>query len=153
MRRHENTWFKLVALVLTLVLLVTMLAACGGVTEEGVTPTPTPTPESTSTPTPLPTLTPTPAPPIAVTSPNGGENWVIGTTQTITWTSNGVTGLVRIDLSRDGGTTWRIITYSQNDYNQPWKVTGKTSAEVRIRVVSVTNRAVLDVSDADLSIA
>jgi hypothetical protein len=30
MRRYENTWFKLAALVLTLVLIVPILAACGG---------------------------------------------------------------------------------------------------------------------------
>ena len=182
MRRYENMWFKLVALVLILVLLVPMLAACGGgeeaveeeaveeeaveeeaveeeavgeeaVEEEAGTPTSTPTPESTSTPTPLPTPTPTPAPPIAVTSPNGGENWITGTTQTITWTSAGLSGQVKIELSRDGGTTWKTIIFSTpNDGSQPWKVTGQATTEARIRVVSVTNRAVLDVSDANLSI-
>lgn len=35
---------------------------------------------------------------ITVTSPNGGENWALGSTHTITWTSSGVTGNVRIVL-------------------------------------------------------
>ncbi len=35
---------------------------------------------------------------ITVTAPNGGENWEIGSTHQITWTSTGLTGNVRIEL-------------------------------------------------------
>jgi len=94
-----------------------------------------------------------PSPSITVVSPNGGENWRTGTTQSITWTSDGLSGQVRIDLSQDGGTTWKtIIPSTPNDGNQPWRVTGKVSTEARIRMVSATDRAVLDASDANLSI-
>ena len=92
-------------------------------------------------------------PTITVVSPNGGENWMMGTTQTITWTSDGVIGQVRIDLSRDGGTTWRTIIYgTTNDGDQAWRVTGPATTETMIRVVSVTNQAVLDISDANFTI-
>jgi len=96
----------------------------------------------------LPTIT------VAPDSPNGGENWKIGTLQTITWTSDGVTGPVRIDLSRDGGGTWRnIIAYTSNDGRQAWKVTAPATTEARIRVVSIMNSAVFDVSDANFTIS
>lgn len=59
------------------------------------TPTPSPTPSPTATPTPSPTATPTATPtpsptprPFTVISPNGGEQWQIGSTQTIEWTIN-----------------------------------------------------------------
>ena len=93
-------------------------------------------------------------PTMTVVSPNGGDNWEIGTIQNITWTSDGLSGQVKIELSRDGGTTWRTIVYSTpNDGSQPWKVIGQATTEARIRVVSATNRAVLDVGDANFSIA
>jgi hypothetical protein len=42
------------------------------------------------------------APTLTVTSPNGGETWPAGTTQTITWTQSGLTGNVVIDLFKGG---------------------------------------------------
>ncbi len=40
---------------------------------------------------------------IAVTSPNGGETWAGGTTQTIRWTYSGTPGSrVRIELMKNG---------------------------------------------------
>jgi len=98
--------------------------------------------------------TETPPQPITVVSPNGGEKWVIGTIQTINWISDGIYGQVRIDLSQDGGTTWKtIVNSTPNDGNQAWKVTGPATAEARIRVVSINNQDVYDVSDANFTIA
>jgi hypothetical protein len=63
-------------------------------------------------------------PSIRVTSPNGREVWDIGSVQTIRWTSTGITGNVRIDLSRDGGSTWTtIISSTPNDGSEQWTVT------------------------------
>jgi hypothetical protein len=42
---------------------------------------------------------------ITVTSPNGGESWVIGDPVTITWTCSGISGDVRLVLMRSGGVT------------------------------------------------
>jgi hypothetical protein len=39
-------------------------------------------------------------PKITLTSPNGGENWAIGSTQAITWTSTNMTGTVMINLNK-----------------------------------------------------
>jgi len=40
---------------------------------------------------------------ITVTSPKGGENWALGSTHAITWTSSGVTGEVNILLLNSSG--------------------------------------------------
>jgi hypothetical protein len=42
------------------------------------------------------------SPTITVTSPNGGENYQAGTSQTISWTSTNPSGSVQIDLYRGG---------------------------------------------------
>jgi branched-chain amino acid transport system substrate-binding protein len=58
-----NFWYKFAALILALVLLVPILAACGGGKEETTPtqfPTSTPTTVPTTTPTLAPTMTPTP---------------------------------------------------------------------------------------------
>ncbi len=64
------------------------------VTGDVVIPTPTPTPS------PTPTLSPTPSPAtLTVTSPNGGEKWQIGSTETIQWAYTGNPGTsVKIEL-------------------------------------------------------
>jgi len=91
--------------------------------------------------------------PITVISPNGGEAWEAGTFQTITWTSVGVSGRVRIDLSRDGGTSWETISRStRNDGSQRWTVHGPATTQARIRVASVSAPTVFDISDNDFTI-
>lgn len=91
---------------------------------------------------------------ILVTSPNGGENWVIGSTHAITWSSVSVTGRVRIELSRDSGATWTtIIRSAANDGSQNWRVTGPATSRARIRVSSTTNHDISDTGDADFTIA
>jgi parallel beta-helix repeat protein len=92
-------------------------------------------------------------PTITVISPNGSESWTIGSSQNITWSSNGVTGTVKILLSRDGGKSWStIISGTPNDGVQSWKVTGPATAKARIKVVSTTTATIVDVSDANFTI-
>jgi hypothetical protein len=84
-------------------------------------------------------LTSTTAPAsITVTAPNGGETWPLGSTQTITWTSTGLTGNVKIQLSRDGGVTWptTIAASTPNDGTHPWMVSGAASTRARVRITS-----------------
>jgi nitrous oxidase accessory protein NosD len=90
---------------------------------------------------------------IMVNVPNGNETWTVRNTYNITWTSANVTGKVNIAISRDGGRTWRTIFYfTPNDGSQPWKVTGPATTRARIKVSSVINPAIFDISDADFTI-
>jgi len=98
-------------------------------------------------------FTTAPGPTIMVTFPNGGESWAAGTNQPITWTSSGVTGPVRIHLSRNGGSTWTtIIATTSNAGSQAWSVTGPATTQARIKMVSIANSDVFDISDADFII-
>src|SRR5207247_1206171 len=48
---------------------------------------------------------------LALTAPNGGETWVVGSTQTITWTKVGTLADVKLEYSTDGGVTYpNVIT-------------------------------------------
>jgi hypothetical protein len=106
------------------------------------------------------------APVIMVTSPNGDDNpdsdhhpdrteiWQVGTKQTITWTASpSVTGRVRIQLSRDGGQTWKtIVASTANDGAQDWVVTGPATSQARIKVISLSHTEIFDISEANFII-
>ena len=100
------------------------------------------------------TITGPPPPSITVSSPNGGESWAVGSTQTVSWTSSSVTGMVKVELSRDGGTTWSAIIPSAPVAagSKTWKVSGTASTQARVRVSSMPGGAVSDISNADFTI-
>jgi hypothetical protein len=85
---------------------------------------------------------------IAVTSPNGGGVWKIGSTANVTWTSYGIVGNVVIELSTDGGQTWStLVADTANDGSQTVNVTGYFSGSCKVRVKQYSDSAVSDVSD------
>jgi len=72
---------------------------------------------------------------ITVTSPKGGETWHINHNQSVKWSSKGVTGNVKIDLSRDGGINWEAVLLSTpNDGNQTVNLPAPATTQARIRV-------------------
>ncbi len=93
-------------------------------------------------------------PTLTITSPNGGEEWSIGQRATVTWESAGVTGLLKIELSRNGGTSWQVLsTGAPNIGTFAWTVTGtQMTSQALVRVTSLQNRSVVDVSDHTFSI-
>ena len=85
---------------------------------------------------------------IAVTSPNGGESWKEGTAQTIRWDSN-YSDSVRVDLSRDGGVSWKEIARTKAYYEKyDWTVPNIPSATSLFRVTDTKYPDVTDRSDA-----
>jgi len=93
-------------------------------------------------------------PTITLGTPNGGQLWLVGRTQLITWNTVGVTGNLDIELSLDGGSTWSpLFDNTANDGSQPWAVTGAVSTAARIRITSRDHPTVFDVSDSSFTIA
>jgi len=92
--------------------------------------------------------------PITVASPNGSEVWLAGEMKNITWVAGGVSGNVKIELNRSypsGG--WETLFASTtNDESEPWLVTSPITDAARVRVSSVAQPAVSDISDADFTI-
>lgn len=92
-------------------------------------------------------------PVISLTAPEGGESWVIGSSQEIAWTSRELTGNVKIELSRDNGSTWETVFAStNNDGRESWTVSGAASSQALVRVSGVDNPNIFDVSDAVFSL-
>jgi hypothetical protein len=94
------------------------------------------------------------APSITVTAPNGGENWNVGSLQTITWTSDGVEGNVLIEYSFNNGTSWKTIVQSTgNDGTYNWKIPYQPSDNCLVRISETgEDGSPSDVSDAVFSI-
>ncbi|MGE5342813.1 MAG: Ig-like domain-containing protein [Candidatus Omnitrophota bacterium] len=72
---------------------------------------------------------------MGLTSPNGGEAWIIGFTHAITWTNTGSTGNISIEYSLDNGETWaEIVSSTENDGSYTWTLPNTISATCRVRI-------------------
>ncbi len=93
-------------------------------------------------------------PRIRVTSPNGGEVWIVGETHDITWVSENFYGEnVDIEFSTDGGTNWiTIIDNTPNDGVYSWLVPDTTSDMCKVKVSDAEDGDPYDESDGTFSI-
>ncbi len=93
------------------------------------------------------------AQPVSLTSPNGGEVWLSGANQNITWDATSATN-IKIEYSPDGGTNWITVVSSTpaSTLSYNWTVTTGLSYEGRIRISEVGNPSNLDTSDADFTV-
>ena len=97
----------------------------------------------------LPTAPGTHTPP-TVTSPNGGETWLVGSNHNITW-STGNGGNVTIELSRNNGSGWETLFASTaNDGSESWTVDGAVTTQALVRI---SNGNGSDTSNASFSIS
>ena len=96
-----------------------------------------------------------PKPSITVTSPNGGENWLVGSNQDITWTSQNVTGTLFIDYSKDNFVSdiHSITSGETNDGTYTWKIPSDVSNTVKVRVSMTDDTSIYDKSNANFSIS
>jgi len=98
--------------------------------------------------------TPPPTISIAVTSPDGGDDWQAGTTQTIQWSYTGNPGPdVKIELLKSGVLDQTIISSTPigsggtGSYNWTIPLTQTPNTDYQIRITSTTNNAYTDTSD------
>ena len=86
---------------------------------------------------------------IVVTSPAAGESWQASTVHTIRWTHNlGVGARFAVDVSHDGGLTWKCISTRTNTTptSVSWRVTNPSTAGALVRVRSTAADAAFGVS-------
>jgi hypothetical protein len=86
------------------------------------------------------------APVITLVSPNGGEQWEEGTTQTISWTADNLTEAIVVSYSTDNGTSWtNIDTVSNSEVSLLWEIPDNVSVQC---LVMVSSGMAEDVNDA-----
>lgn len=84
---------------------------------------------------------------------NGGEWFPRRVRRTVVWSSNGVSGNVRIDISRNEGTTWQmLVADTPNDGSEVISIYGPATRHARIRVVSLADTNVSDSSVNNISV-
>lgn len=88
---------------------------------------------------------------IIVISPNGGENWEIGSSYDITWTASNV-NTFNLKYSIDNGTNWIYIVDSISDTTYNWTILNPQSSQCLVRIVSSTNSSISDSSDSVFNI-
>lgn len=75
-------------------------------------------------------------PKLQVTSPNGGENWQAGSSQNITWSQNGLSGNVTIELYKNEQKTADVGTAAASAGTFEWSIPSGTTvgADYKVRV-------------------
>lgn len=92
---------------------------------------------------------------IKVISPNGGENWVIGTTKTIKWSSSGAGANVKIELLKGGVVNKVIAGSTPNDGSHNWAIPGGQTLgnDYKVRITSISKPSIKDTSDYNFIIS
>jgi hypothetical protein len=94
------------------------------------------------------------AKPITLTSPKGGDVWTVGSTHDITWTSTGVGEFVKLEISTNGGSSWKDLdSRTRNDgIWDGWIVPDTPSSKCLIRVSDYSDSSVNDTNDSPFTI-
>ena len=93
-------------------------------------------------------------PTLLITTPIGAENWVVGSSQKIKWTSNNVTN-VKIEYSTNTGSTWSPVIASipalAGSYS--WTIPNTPSNSCEVRISDTSNSSLNSVSTAPFTIS
>jgi hypothetical protein len=86
-------------------------------------------------------------PSVALTTPNGGENWLAGTTKIIAWSSSYVDS-VDIEYSTNNGATWvNIIRGKTNTGSHNWQVPNTPSTNCKVSIKNSANALIRSISN------
>ncbi len=84
---------------------------------------------------------------ITLNSLNSGEGVTHDVLMSINWTSNGVASDVRIEMSRDEGTTWEVlVSNTPNDGTEMLAIPRPSNRRSRLRITSVATPSITDSS-------
>jgi len=92
---------------------------------------------------------------LAVTSPNGAEAWMVGSTRILLGAKTGSIANIKIEYSTNSGTTYpNTITASAaaSSLNYPWTIPDSIGNQLKIKITDLANNFVYDESDADFRI-
>ena len=96
---------------------------------------------------------------LTLTAPNGGQVWIVGASQPITWTETGTTGMGNVDLSysiNGGADGWNntistnTVAYNAGSYT--WTIPNAISSQISVKIADHLDATVYAVSAANLTI-
>jgi hypothetical protein len=94
-----------------------------------------------------------PIPTLTVLSPNGNEQWEVGSVQDITWDSTGIIGNVKLEYTINDGVKWNeIVVSTLNDGTYSWTIPDSVTDLGLVRVSDAVDGSPTDESDVDFSI-
>ncbi|SVD46726.1 uncharacterized protein METZ01_LOCUS399580, partial [marine metagenome] len=87
--------------------------------------------------------------------PNGGEDWELGSTHDITWSSVNLTGNVKIELYKSGSVVETLTADESNDDKYTWTISSglEEGTDYRVRISSLADLNVYDESDGDFTLS
>lgn len=75
-------------------------------------------------------------PSVAITSPNGGEDWFIGNEENITWSANYIEGTATLYYNKSGGEDIKIDDIEDvTSETYAWTIPNDASFEVKVKIV------------------
>jgi len=85
---------------------------------------------------------------VTVTSPNGGESLLAGSSYNVTWSDN-ISENVKIDLFKSGVFSQTIFTSTLSDGSESWTLPTNlaSGSDYQIKISSITNGSVFDLSN------
>ena len=98
-------------------------------------------------------------PSLTLTAPNGGQVWIVGSAQSITWTKSGTITTVKLQYSTNGFSdelqtvTFATLVNATTGTPYSWTVPDAISSTVKVRVTSEADATVFDASDTNFKIA
>lgn len=92
---------------------------------------------------------------LTVTAPNGGENWITGSTHNVTWVRTGLVDSVKLEYSTNNGTSWSTVTpgVPATPSTYSWNVPNTPTTQARVRVSWSDSAAVNDMSNSVFTIS
>jgi|GEM_PF-3614294 hypothetical protein len=85
---------------------------------------------------------------ITILSPNGGETWQAGTTQTIVYSASPTISYVSLQYSTDAGASWNSIVASiPNSGSYAWMIPNVSSSTCLVKIADASDGEPWDVSD------
>ncbi|MDP4114805.1 MAG: SBBP repeat-containing protein [Bacteroidota bacterium] len=90
---------------------------------------------------------------LLLTSPNGGESWIIGSSHDIKWESN-ISSNIKIEYSTNNGSDWTTITGSVPSitHEYSWIIPNTLSTTCKIRITALDSTSQSDISDGFFTI-
>jgi uncharacterized protein (TIGR02145 family) len=89
----------------------------------------------------------------ALQSPNGGENWRVGSSHNISWTSSNITN-AKIEITTNNGTNWTTVIASTPAAtgNYSWTIPNTPSAQCKIKLSDASDTTIQSISSSSFTI-